>query len=67
MDADIAQKAKCATCDGGLTDVQVQRDLPSAAKVHPARRVEEARELGEAIAVRARDDPRELASQVFRE
>jgi hypothetical protein len=29
--------------------------------------VEEAGELGETIAVRARDDPRELASQVFRE
>ena len=67
VDADVAQQAKRASRHGGLTDVEVQRDLPPASKVHSARRMEEARELGEAIAVRARDDPRELASQVFRE
>ena len=41
--------------------------IRAAAEVEPAGGMEEAGQLGQAIAVRVRRDPRELASQVFRE
>src|SRR5438094_6551226 len=67
VDADVAQEAERAASDRGLAHVEVQRYLAAAAEVEPARGMEEAGQLGQAIAVRVRRDPRELAPQVFKE
>ena len=65
--ADVAEQPERAPGYGGLAHVEVQRDLASAVDVEPPGRVEEPGELSEPIAIRRGHDPRELASQVFRE
>lgn len=65
--ADVAEQPERAPGYGGFAHVEVQRDLASAVDVEPPGGVEKPRELSETIAIRRGDDPRELASQVFRE
>jgi hypothetical protein len=65
--ADVAEQSERAPGYGGLAHVEVQRHLASAVDVEPPRGVEEPGELSEPIAIRRGHDPRELASQIFRE
>src|SRR5436190_15274049 len=65
-DAEVAEQAERAAGNGGARHVQVDRDLPAAAEVHAAGRVEQARELSEPVAIAARRDRGELVPEIVR-
>jgi len=67
VDARVAEERERAASDGGGDEVEMQRDLPAAAEVDAACDVEEAGELGEAVAVRFRRDLGELLAEIVRE
>jgi hypothetical protein len=67
FDVEGPQESERATCDRGAREIEMQRDLAATAQVHAACDVEEARELGETIAIRIRRDLRELVAQLVRE
>jgi hypothetical protein len=66
-DAERAQKAERTASNSRIGDVEVHRDLAAALQVHATRRMEEPRELCQAIALAARRDRRELVPEVLRE
>ena len=65
-DAEVAEQAERAAGNCGARHVQVDRDLPAAAEVHAAGRVEQARELSEPVAIAARRDRGELVPEILR-
>ena len=66
-DTEPTQERECSTRDGGVRDVEMDRDLPAPAQVHAAGRVEEPGQLGEPVTLAARGDRGELAAQILRE
>lgn len=62
-----AEQAERAPRDRGLRDVEMDGDLPPSAQVDAAGRVEETGELCEPVALAARRDRRELATEILRE
>jgi len=66
-DAEPAQQAEGTACDRRVRHVEVKRDRAAAFQVNAARRVEQARELGEPIALLPRRDRGELVAEVLRE
>ena len=66
-DAEPAQEAERAACDGRVSDVEMDRDLSAAFQVNAAGRVKEPGELGEAIALISGRDRCELVAEILRE
>jgi hypothetical protein len=66
-DAKRPQEAEGAPRDGGVDDVEVNRNLAAALQVLAAGGMKQPRQLGEAVARAARRDGRELVSEIFRE
>jgi hypothetical protein len=67
VDAELAQEAERPTGHRVARDVEVNRDLAAAEEVNGARGVEERGELGEAAALAAGRDRRELVADLIRE
>src|SRR3979411_722698 len=67
LDVEGAQESERATCDGRAREIELQRELAATAQVAADGDVEEARELGETIAIRIRRDLCELVAQLVRE
>jgi hypothetical protein len=66
-DTEPTQEAERTTCDGRVRDVEVKRDRAAAFQVNAPRRMEQARELGEPIALLPRGDRGKLAAEILRE
>ncbi len=67
LDFDCAQQRERAARDRGAGEVEVERDLATAAEMDAARDVKQAGQLGEAVAVRLGRDRRELCAEVLRQ
>jgi hypothetical protein len=65
-DIERAQEAERSTSDRGIADVEMHGDLAAALEMHASSGMEEPRELGQAIALAARRDRRELVPEILR-
>lgn len=60
-DSKRAKETEGAARNGGVGDVDVDRDLSPSSEMHAARGMKEPRKLRQAVALAARRDRRELA------
>jgi hypothetical protein len=65
--AELTQEAESPTSRRGAHEVEVESDLPAPAQVEAPGRVCETRELGKAVALPLRRDPRKLVAKIFRQ
>ena len=63
VDPKVSQRTEGRPGDRGLSEIEVERELSSAEKVHGARRMQERRDLGEPVAASRRGDRRELRAR----
>jgi hypothetical protein len=66
LDAERAKDREGPPSDRRFREVEVERQLAAPVQVHRARRVEESRQLGKAVAAPHRNDRRELGACVAR-